>query len=96
MVSSQLKLHRYHTGRESRVVTALTLLKTHLFRCAYILMLLRDKITSLHAIKLIKQRLNYVLLTSYQGYVSAALVLGGVDVTGPHLHTVSGLVLESL
>jgi len=56
MVSSQLKLHRFHTGRESRVVTALTLLKTHLF--------------------------------SYQGYVSAALVLGGVDITGPHLHTI--------
>lgn len=32
MVSSQLKLHRYHTGRESRVVTALSLLKSHLFR----------------------------------------------------------------
>ncbi|KAL8532759.1 hypothetical protein ACS0TY_009097 [Phlomoides rotata] len=56
MVSSQLKLHRFRTGRESRVVTALTLLKTHLF--------------------------------SYQGHVSAALVLGGVDVTGPHLHTI--------
>ncbi|KAJ8750321.1 hypothetical protein K2173_014236 [Erythroxylum novogranatense] len=56
MVSSQLQLHRYHTGRESRVVTALTLLKKHLF--------------------------------SYQGYVSAALVLGGVDCTGPHLHTI--------
>ncbi|KAK8982831.1 hypothetical protein V6N11_060152 [Hibiscus sabdariffa] len=56
MVSSQLQLHRYHTGRESRVVTALTLLKRHLF--------------------------------NYQGYVSAALVLGGVDVTGPHLHTI--------
>ncbi|XP_078437213.1 proteasome subunit beta type-7-B-like [Wolffia australiana] len=56
MVSSQLQLHRYATGRESRVVTALTLLKTHLF--------------------------------SHQGYVSAALVLGGVDVTGPHLHTI--------
>ncbi|KAE8707635.1 Proteasome subunit beta type-7 [Hibiscus syriacus] len=56
MVSSQLQLHRYHTGRESRVVTALTLLKKHLF--------------------------------NYQGYVSAALVLGGVDVTGPHLHTI--------
>ncbi|KAL1808227.1 hypothetical protein ACET3Z_025217 [Daucus carota] len=55
-ISSQLKLHRYHTGRESRVVTALTLLKSHLF--------------------------------SYQGHVSAALVLGGVDVTGPHLHTI--------
>ncbi|GMP46135.1 hypothetical protein CsSME_00014408 [Camellia sinensis var. sinensis] len=56
MVSSQLQLHRYHTGQESRVVTALTLLKSHLF--------------------------------SYQGHVSAALVLGGVDVTGPHLHTI--------
>ncbi|PUZ58440.1 hypothetical protein GQ55_5G509700 [Panicum hallii var. hallii] len=56
MVSSQLELHRYATGRESRVVTTLTLLKSHLFR--------------------------------YQGHVSAALVLGGVDCTGPHLHTV--------
>ncbi|XP_076905730.1 proteasome subunit beta type-7-B-like [Bidens hawaiensis] len=55
-INSQLKLHRYHTGRESRVVTALTLLKTHLFR--------------------------------YQGHVSAALVLGGVDLTGPHLYTI--------
>lgn len=44
MVSSQLQLHRYHTGRESKVVTALTYLKRHLF--------------------------------SYQGHVSAALVLG--------------------
>jgi 20S proteasome subunit beta 2 len=57
MVSSQLELHRYATGRESRVVTALTMLKSHLF--------------------------------GYQGAVSAALVLGGVDVTGPHLHAVS-------
>uniref|UniRef100_A0A0D6R8E9 Proteasome subunit beta n=1 Tax=Araucaria cunninghamii TaxID=56994 RepID=A0A0D6R8E9_ARACU len=56
MVSSQLELHRYATGRESRVVSALTVLKSHLF--------------------------------GYQGYVSAALVLGGVDVSGPHLHTI--------
>ncbi|KAF9589672.1 hypothetical protein IFM89_026927 [Coptis chinensis] len=56
MVSSQLQLHRHATGRESRVVTAFTLLKTHLF--------------------------------GYQGHVSAALVLGGVDITGPHLHTI--------
>ena len=32
MVSSALELHRYGTGRGSRVVTALTLLKSHLFR----------------------------------------------------------------
>ena len=56
MVSSALQLHRYAVGRGSRVVTALTLLKSHLFR--------------------------------YQGHVSAALVLGGVDVTGAHLYTV--------
>lgn len=56
MVSSALELHRYAVGRTSRVVTALTLLKSHLFR--------------------------------YQGHVSAALVLGGVDFNGPHLFTV--------
>lgn len=33
MVSSALDLHRYATGRESRVATALTMLKTHLFKC---------------------------------------------------------------
>ena len=32
MISSQLELHRYATGRQSRVVTAMTLLKSHLFR----------------------------------------------------------------
>ncbi|XP_066316970.1 proteasome subunit beta type-7-A-like [Miscanthus floridulus] len=56
MVSSQLQIHHYATGRESRVITTLTLLKSYLFR--------------------------------YQGHVSAALVLGGIDCTGPHLHTV--------
>lgn len=56
MVSSQLELHRYGTGRQSRVVTAMTLLKSHLFK--------------------------------YQGHVSAALVLGGVDFKGPHLFTI--------
>lgn len=32
MISSNLELHRYATGRESRVVTAMTMLKSHLFR----------------------------------------------------------------
>lgn len=32
MISSSLDLHRYATGRESRVVTAMTMLKSHLFR----------------------------------------------------------------
>lgn len=56
LISSQLELHRLNTGTQSRVVTAMTLLKRMLFQ--------------------------------YQGHVSAALVLGGVDVTGPHLYTV--------
>jgi hypothetical protein len=32
MVSSNLELHRYGTGRKTRVATAMTLLKSHLFR----------------------------------------------------------------
>ena len=52
-----MELHRLTTGRESRVGTALMMLKQMLFR--------------------------------YQGYVSAALVLGGIDVTGPRLYTVA-------
>lgn len=55
-ISSQLELLRLNTGKSSRVVTSMTMLKRHLF--------------------------------NYQGQVSAALVLGGVDVTGPHLYTV--------
>jgi len=56
LISSQLELHRLRTGCDSRVVTAMTMLKRMLFK--------------------------------YQGNVSAALVLGGVDITGPHLYTV--------
>ena len=32
MVASHLKLHKYATGRDSKVITALTLLKQHLFK----------------------------------------------------------------
>ncbi|KAH7886645.1 nucleophile aminohydrolase [Phlebopus sp. FC_14] len=55
-ISSNIELHALSTGRKPRVVTAMTMLKQHLFR--------------------------------YQGHVGAALVLGGVDPTGPHLFTV--------
>jgi 20S proteasome subunit beta 2 len=34
MISSALDLHRYATGRQSRIVTAMTMLKSHLFRRA--------------------------------------------------------------
>merc|ERR1712046_224188 len=56
MIASQLELHRMSTGRQSRVSTALAMLKQMLFR--------------------------------YQGNISAALVLGGVDFNGPHIYTV--------
>merc|ERR1711988_1180238 len=56
MVASQLELHRMATGRQSRVGTALAMLKQFLFR--------------------------------YQGGISAALVLGGVDFKGPFIYTV--------
>jgi 20S proteasome subunit beta 2 len=56
MMSSRLNLLRLSTGKESRVATAMTMLKQELF--------------------------------NYQGNVSAALVLGGVDVKGAHLYTV--------
>ncbi|KAI8993581.1 proteasome subunit beta type-7 [Pilobolus umbonatus] len=56
LISSQMELHRLATGRKSRVVTAMTLLKQMLFK--------------------------------YQGHIGAALVLGGFDVSGPHLYTV--------
>jgi 20S proteasome subunit beta 2 len=56
LISSKLALHRYSTGRQTRVATAMTMLKRMLFR--------------------------------YQGHVSAALVLGGVDLEGSHLYTI--------
>ena len=56
MISSSLQLHRYNTGRTTRVATANRMLKQYLYR--------------------------------YQGYVSAALVLGGVDCNGPHLYSI--------
>lgn len=56
LISSRLALHRLNSRREARLVTAMTMLKQHLFR--------------------------------YQGHVGAALILGGADITGPHLYTI--------
>ncbi|KZO97234.1 20S proteasome subunit [Calocera viscosa TUFC12733] len=57
MISSNMELHALSTGRQPRIVTAMTMLKQYLFR--------------------------------YQGHVGAALVLGGVDPTGPQLYTIA-------
>ena len=57
LISSNMQLHQLATGRQPRVVTAMTMLKQRLFQ--------------------------------YQGQVSAALVLGGYDASGPNLFTVA-------
>jgi len=133
MVNSQLALHRYATGRASRVVTALTMLKSHLFGyyffqtiCFWVLetyclvFVFPNGLVwwAWHARPITVSSVCYhengvilfvqpwfivvctkigawILCCSYKGQVSAALVLGGVDVTGPHLHAVSGGQLSS-
>jgi 20S proteasome subunit beta 2 len=105
MISSQLELHRYALGRQTRVVTAMTLLKSHLFQCVPGSSVLHDgaglhssqgachhactaaSLSDKHDSGQITPRVNECA-ARYQGHVSAALVLGGVDVRGPHLFTV--------
>lgn len=73
------------TNTKSRVVTAMTLLKHMLFRYSFMHELLKCAATVMILTLLPSLPLHSL---SYQGHVSAALVLGGVDVTGPHLYTV--------
>jgi 20S proteasome subunit beta 2 len=77
LISSQLNLQRRNTGEPSRVVCALTRLKRFLF--GY-------QVGGAWAPRL--RTAGRVAFPS-QGYVSAALVLGGVDQDGPHLHTIA-------
>jgi len=56
LIASNLELLRLSTDTQSRVITALTLIKRKLYQ--------------------------------YQGHISAALILGGVDVHGPHLFSI--------
>jgi len=56
LISSQLELHQLSSGRQSRVLTAVTMYQQMLFR--------------------------------HQGHISAALILGGVDINGPQLHAI--------
>ena len=90
MLSSQLQLHRYATGRESRVITALTLLKSHLFRWAPL------TVTCTIFLSLCQYLTRLCHYVRYQGHVSATLVLGEVDCTGPHLHTVIAVMTSTL
>ena len=74
MISSNMELHALSTGRKPRVVTAMTMLKQYLFRSVVLSSPLSTK--------------PLTPILSYQGHVGAALVLGGVDATGPHLFTI--------
>jgi hypothetical protein len=112
MISSSLDLHRYATGRQSRVVTAMTMLKSHLFRhdrcaarlpesgpgpsgrgwgaCAAAASAAPAGSSDRAACAGSELPLAPACFCArrYQGHVSAALVLGGVDLNGPHLFTV--------
>ena len=73
-ISSNIELHALSTGRKPHVVTAMTMLKQHLFRFvsySYVVMVLSPN----HDYR-------------NQGNIGAALVLGGVDITGPQLFTI--------
>ena len=79
LVESALELHRLDVGeKEPRVVTAMTRLKQRLFQCVAVM-----------SSSLARCSAHFTTPHGrYQGHVSAALVLGGVDVTGPHIYTV--------
>lgn len=75
-MSSQLELHRLNTGRQIKVATANRLLKQMLFRYQ-VLKEQKGKKTIL---------IIYLsLLIEIQGHIGAALVLGGIDSSGPHV-----------
>jgi 20S proteasome subunit beta 2 len=66
-------MHRLETGTEPRVITALTRLKQRLFQY------------DIRYHDVTNPTLTWLMIVAwyrYQGHVSAALVLGGVDVTG--------------
>ena len=84
------------------MITALTMLKTHLFKCAQAPCM--KCLCSKHVLETYLMFLpcQDAKLPSgdfgvhrYQGHVSAALVLGGVDFNGPHLFTVRFKVFVS-
>ncbi|KAJ8296801.1 Proteasome subunit beta type-7 [Rhodotorula toruloides] len=79
MISSNIKLHELSTGRPPLVATAMTMLKQYLFQ--FVSPVHSSLPSNGTLIKLVPHR--------YQGQVGAALVLGGIDPTGPHLYTVA-------
>ena len=89
MISSQLELHRLNTGRVPRLCTANRLLKQYLFRYNFVYQYTKEPLLYCHNFSSCCS--NYISRSfnaRYQGHISAALVLGGVDVTGPHLYSI--------
>lgn len=70
-----MELHALSTGRKPRVVTAMTMLKQMLFK-------------SVSPLSSTWTTIELCMGYRYQGHIGAALVLGGVDATGPHLFTI--------
>lgn len=73
-----MELHALTTGRQPRVVTAMTMLKQRLFRC----------VVSTPCCPCQPRPVKLILSCRHHGQIGAALVLGGVDPTGPHLFTI--------
>ncbi|VTJ55496.1 Hypothetical predicted protein [Marmota monax] len=103
LISSNLELHSLSTGRLPRVVTANRMLKQMLFSCCGAGTAADTDMTTqlissnleLHSLStgrlprvVTANRMLKQMLFRYQGYIGAALVLGGVDVTGPHLYSI--------
>ncbi|KAF6747216.1 proteasome subunit [Ephemerocybe angulata] len=99
LISSNMELHALQSGRKPRVVTAMTMLKQMLFRSESTDTSI--SFPSFHStsdldvprpISFYPPPIRYSEQTNerirYQGHVGAALVLGGVDSTGPHLFTI--------
>lgn len=82
LISSNLELHRLNSGRVVPVVVACRMLKQMLFRYQ----VTDDYATMPNP----QQTLLYFFLFCLppQGYIGAALILGGVDNSGAHLYSI--------